>query len=160
MQGERIDFEVILGSSPTSLDDWRRAQTADPSELPALNNAQKEVAKKLCITEDQYQRSYLSLVYGRERMLDRTRNLGTIVEKLLEETSRNYRLLAIAERMDQGQWIAEIKVPRQLVNVEIPRELGDDLLDSRRSEYRIALKELLLSALRGKQLNRKKKAQV
>ncbi|MBI1954932.1 MAG: hypothetical protein HYS38_00900 [Acidobacteria bacterium] len=154
MKDKRHQFEVIIRSWPTSLDDWKRAQTAAPSELPTLNKDQKEVAEKFGLAEEQYARSYLSLLYGQERMRARAANLGKALQEILETIGQDYHLIAVVSEMDKEQWVVEIQAHEQIVDVEIPRELADDFLDSGHTEYLNHLKELLLSNLKHSEVSR------
>ena len=147
MKQQQAQFEVIVYGGPTSLKDWQRAQEAATSDLPSLNEAQKEVAYKFGLTEEQYKRSYLSLLYGQERLRDRTESLGSAIQEILARTGKDYRVTSIAAQMDRERWIVEIDRNRQVVQIAIPRELGDDFLDSHLAEYGNKLAALVISGV-------------
>jgi hypothetical protein len=146
---QQPDFEVIVaGNGGSSIEEWKRAQKAPDSELPPLNEAQKEVARKFGINEEQYQRSYLSLRYGEERTRSRAKALGVVVEEILESLGRRYRLLAVVAEMANCRWVVRIQTSGRAVGIAISRELGDDIVDSNTVQDRQQLKRLLLSGLR------------
>ena len=127
------------------MEDWKRAQTAAVSELPPLNGDQKEVARKFGLSEEKYARSFLSLLYGQERMQNRGADLGKTLEEILGEMGPDYHLLAVVSDADKYQWVAEIRTHGQVVDVAIPQELADDFLDSGRELYRDQIRSLVLN---------------
>ena len=147
MKGKRSQFDVIVRDSPTSMEDWKRAQTAAVSQLPPLSREQKEVARKFGLSEERYARSYLSLLYGQERMQNRGNDLGRTLEGILSQVDPGYRLLAVVADTERDRWVATIEAGTEVVEVPIPRELVDDLLDSGLAQYRHQLKALMLSGV-------------
>jgi len=144
---KHASFEVVVSDYSVSVDEWRRAQEVRRSDLPELNQEQKEVARKFGVTEEEYARGVLAGLYGRERMSGRAQGLGEEVNKILEGLGPDHRVLAVVAEMFKGRWILRIQTPEKVVNVAIPRELADDVLDSGAVEDFEKLKTRVLSDL-------------
>ena len=145
---KRPDFTVRVSDFTTSIEEWDRAQRAPRSELPNLSAEQKDVARKFGITEEEYARSVLAGRYGNERMNTRAQHLGEEVQRVLGTLGDGrYRVVAVTAEMFKGRWVVGIEAQGRVVNVAIPRELADDVLDSYTTDDLGKLKEKLLSAL-------------
>jgi hypothetical protein len=144
---EHVSFQVVVSDYTCSLDEWRQAQEAAKSELPELNEAQREVARKFGIGEEEYARSVLAGQYGVRRMAARSRKLGEEVEGVLRELSPKYRVVMVVAEMFRGRWIVRLKSPDKEVGMAIPRELGDDLIDSHLREAAEQLRAKVLYSL-------------
>jgi predicted component of type VI protein secretion system len=144
---EHASFQVVVSDYTCSVDEWRRAQKAAKSELPELNEAQREVARKFGIGEEEYARSVLAGHYGMRRMAARARKLGEEVEGILRDLSPTYRVVMVVAEMFRGRWIVRLKSPDKEAGVAVPRELGDDLLDSRLREAAEQLRARVLHGL-------------
>jgi len=145
---KRPDFTVTVSDFTTSIEEWDRAQRAPRSELPNLSGEQKDVARKFGITEEEYARSVLAGRYGNERMNTRARHLGEEVQRILDTVGDGrYRVVAVTAEMFKARWVVGIEAQGRVVNVAIPRELADDVLDSYTTDDLGRLKEKLLLAL-------------
>jgi len=127
---EHQQFEIIISDFVTSIDGWRRARQAPRSELPKLNQEQKEVARKFKISQEEYARGVLAGLYGQERMRARAQKLGEEIERILPSLGQGYRVAAVVAEMFKGRWLIRVRTSERTVNVAVPRELGDDVLDS------------------------------
>ncbi len=144
---EESNFDVFVSGLSSSVEEWRRALNAPPSELPELNAEQKEIVRKFGITEEEYARGLLAGLYGQERMQKRGRQLGRAVEAILGDLGVGYQLKAVIAEMTKGRWVARIQTPEKIVNVAIARELADDIVDSNTVQDQEKLRVLLLSSL-------------
>lgn len=144
---QQYKFEVIVLGQSTSLEDWGRSLQAPLSELPELTDEQKAFARKFGITDEQYARSRLSLTYGKERMLKRGAALGKEVEKILREYDHKYQLIALIYEATKLRWVAQVQTDEHLINIAIPIELADDVVDSNTVQDQKRLKTLLRSSL-------------
>ena len=140
-------FQIVVSDYSSSVDEWKRALGAPRSELPKLNEQQKEVARKFGISDEEYARGLLAGLYGEERMRQRGQHLGEVVEEILGGLGEDYRLAAVTAQMFEGRWILRIQTPAKIVNVAVPRELADDVLDSGAIEEIDKLKAQVLSAV-------------
>ena len=142
------DFEIIISDHSTSVEEWDRAQRAPRSELPKLSAEQKEMARKFRISEEEYARSVLAGQYGDERMKSRARRLGEVIQRIAGTLGKDqYRVKAVVAEMFKSRWVVSLRGHRTQVNVAIPRELADDVLDSYTTDDITELKKKLLAGL-------------
>lgn len=144
MKHAKPGFEIDLPDFSVNIEEWRKAQTAPSSELPELSSAQKEVARKLGITENAYARSVLAGEFGYERMFSRAKAFGECVARILEDQGSGS---VDAVKLDPREhWLVRLKQPEGVVIV-VPRDLVDDLLDSGSTSYVERLKHLIVERL-------------
>ncbi len=127
---ETPQFKVEVSDYSVSVDEWRRAQSAPNSELPELSEAQRDVAGKFGISEEDYARSVLAGRYGVHRLRKRTAKLGVGIEKILHEVSPGCRVSKVIAEMFRERWVILIRTPSGDIGVSVPRDLGDEFLDS------------------------------
>jgi hypothetical protein len=124
------DFDIVVSDHTTSVEEWDRAQKAPRSELPKLSAEQKDIAKKFEISEDEYARSVLAGLYGDERMRSRARQLGQVIQRVVGTLGKGrYRVKAVVAEMFKGRWVVSLRGDDTQVNVAIPRELADEVVD-------------------------------
>jgi hypothetical protein len=140
-------FKVEVTDYSISMDEWRRAHSAPNSELPNLNEIQSEVAGKFGISKEEYARSVLAGRYGVHRLRKRTTRLGEEIDKILLEVSPGYRVSKVIAEMFRERWLILIRTSGRDVGVSVPRELGDDFLDSGAREAAEELKARVTAGL-------------
>ena len=143
---QQSGFEVFVVGRSTSLEDWRRSLQAPATELPELTGEERAFAKRFGIADEKYARSRLSLEYGQERMLKRGRDLGDAVVQILVGLAPAYRLHAAIYEATKLRWVVQIQAPQGAVNVAIPIELADDIVDSNTVQDQQRLRELLATS--------------
>jgi hypothetical protein len=126
---EAPSFEVAVSDYTVSVDEWRRAQSAPKEGLPELTEAQREVANKLGISEEQYARSVLAVRFGIQRLRNRATKLGEEVQKILAGVSAESRVSRVVADLARERWVIVIQTPNRQAGVVLPRDLGDDFLD-------------------------------
>jgi hypothetical protein len=146
---DKLSFEVQVSDYSSSLEEWRRAMQAPGSVLPKLSDAQKEVARKFKISEAEYARGVLAGLYGNKRMRQRAQRLGERVQAVLEEEGRGDRVIAVRYQMDRLRWILTLRTAEREVNVAVPGEVADDVLDWGLGDQVQDLRRRVLGALGG-----------
>jgi len=141
------NFKVLVSDFTSSVDEWRHAQQVPKSQLPKLNDEQREVARKFKISEEEYARGVLAGLLGQKRQEARAQNLGEVIQRMLEGSTRHERVIAVIADMFKGRWIVQIQTPKAAINVAVPRELADDVLDWGLREQMEELRARLLYAL-------------
>ncbi len=123
-------LEVDVRDSSSSVEDWIRAQRADRAELPELSGDERDVARRFGIGEEEYARGVLAGNYGRERKVQRGRQLGEEVQRILDDLSGGKdRVAALFYDGNKRRWIVTVETPHGLSNVAVPLDLADDILD-------------------------------
>ena len=79
-------------------------------------------------------------------MIDRGLELGRAVEGILSDVEAGYQLKAVIAEMMKERWVVKIQTPQQIVNVAVPRDLADDIIDSDTVQDREKLRVLLMSS--------------
>ncbi len=141
------NFKIFISGNSSSVEEWKRALQAPRSELPPLDDQRKEIARKFEVTGEEYARGLLAGQYGEERMQGRGQGLGEEVEKILEGLGPDHRLVAVVGEMFKSRWILRIQTPERVVNILVPRELADDVLDSAAMDEIEKLRQCVLSGL-------------
>jgi hypothetical protein len=123
-------FDILVSDYTSSVEEYRRAQLVPKSELPELTDDQKAVARGFKISEEEYARGVLAGMYGHERQVNRGRRLGERIQKILDDLGAPDRVVRVAYQMDRLRWLVSVKAADRIVDVAVPRELADDVLDS------------------------------
>ena len=123
-------FEIHVSGYHSSVDEARKVKGASPSELPPLSDEEREVARKLAVPVESYQRMKLAGVYGRKRLEARARALGEQVQSILDGLGAVDKLIAVEWQGSRLRWLLRIQIPDRIVGVPVPVELADDVLDS------------------------------
>jgi len=145
-------FDVFISGSTGSVEDWQNAMNAPKSELPKLNDEQKEVARKMGISQEEYARGVLVGHYGENRQKQRGEKLGQRIEEILAGLGHTYELEALLREGVKFRWVARIKTAQQPKNVAIGFELADDVIDSGTVQDMERLRIMMLEALGRKDL--------
>ncbi len=140
-------FQIIVPEYSASVEEWRRAQAVPPSDLPALTDEQKAVARKFNITDEEYARNVLAGAFGRERVRQRAQQLGEAVQAMLEQLGAGGRVISISRDVDRLGWIVKVETPREDVSVFVSQELADDLLDGGGQVERQRLRARVVASL-------------
>ena len=140
-------YAVSVSDYAASVDHWRLAQQATRSQLPKLDQQQKELARKFKVSEEEYARGVLAGIYGQKAMRGRGRSLGEVVQGILDGLGPDHRVVAVFAEMSKGRWIVRIHTPNEVANIAVPRELADDVVDSGATEDIEKLRVCVLSGL-------------
>lgn len=125
-------FQVVVNSSGSNIEEWRRALSAPSSalHLEDLTEDQKQVAARFGVSLEDYARGILANRYGRERRESEGRALGQHVVELLSGLGEGYRLHSVIWEGDRLRWMLRIETPDRVVGVPVPFELAEDVVDS------------------------------
>ncbi|MGA2001485.1 MAG: hypothetical protein ABSG52_15970 [Terriglobales bacterium] len=145
-QGQQ--FEIHIRSNSSSPEAWRRAMEAPASELQPLTEEQKEIVRRFGITDEEYARGELAVIFGQERLRRRGEELGSLVQDLLRRLSDRYVLESVLYEGANLRWIVRIGSPKGVRNIAVSRELADDVLDSRLTESMQQLKQRIQDGFR------------
>ncbi len=147
MHTQGREFEVQVRSNSSTAEEWKRAMEAPLSELPPLDEEQKEMAKRFGIAEEEYARGELARIYGQQGLKERGARLGSIVQRIVSSRDTSYRVTAVLYEGLKSRWIVQVEAPSGMRSVSIPRELADDVIDYELSESLQQLKQRLTEAV-------------
>jgi len=140
-------FNVFVSGVTGSVEDWQKAMNAPKTELPKLTAQQREIARRMNISEEEYARGVLVGQYGEEREQRRGKTLGSRVEEILEGLGQAYSLDALIREGVKDRWVARINTPNEPKNVAIGLDLADDVIDFATMQDIERLRRLILPAL-------------
>jgi len=144
-------IEIVLPlaySTPTSAEEWKRAMSVPGSELPALSVQQKEIARKLNISEEEYARNVLAGSYGWERTRKRANDLGEAVQAAIRTLDVRYRVSAVSRDVSRLGGDVRIESPLGEASVLLSKELADELVRPGSESGQEQLRVRVLSALK------------
>ncbi len=147
MQTQGREFEVQVRSNSSTAEEWKRAMEAPASDLPPLDEEQKEMAKRFGIAEEEYARGELARIYGQQGLRERGTRLGSIVQRILSAGESGYRLTAVLYEGLKSRWIVQFEAPGGIRSVSISSDLADDVVDYELSESLQQLKQSLTEAV-------------
>ncbi len=147
MQTQGQEFEVYIRSNSSTAEEWKRAMEAPASELPSLDEEQKEMANRFGIAEEEYARGELARIYGQQGLRERGSKLGGIVQRILSARDSGYHLTAVLYEDLKARWIVQFETPGGIRSVSIARDLADDVIDYELSEPLQQLKQRLVEAV-------------
>jgi hypothetical protein len=145
-------YDIFISGATSSVEDWQRAMSARKAELPKLNQEQKEVARKMGISEEEFARGVMVTQYGENRQRERGQSLGRRIEEILSGLGEPYRLEAVIREGVKLRWVARIITPHEVKNIAIEQELADNIIDSSTVQDLDLLRRLILESLNRKDL--------
>jgi hypothetical protein len=148
VSGAEPHFEVVISDYTASVEEWRRAHEAPDSKLPELSPDQKHAAHLFGVTEEAYARSILAGSYGQERMQNRARALGRLLNGMAHDILAGSGVDSVIADMFSGVWFVGLRTASGGTTIKVPRELADDVLDSGQESEHEKLVSLVRSGLR------------
>jgi hypothetical protein len=73
-------MEIAVDGWRSGVSEWRTARSVPVDQLPRLTDEQREVARKLGISEEDYARSAFAGEQTREALLKKTERLARLLE--------------------------------------------------------------------------------
>ena len=140
------EFEVHIRSNSSAAEEWKRAMEAPVTELPQLSDAQKEMAKRFEVTEEEYARGELASIYSRQRLKVKGERLGSIVGEILQNLGRAGRVAAVLYEGGKLRWIIRIEMSSGVRNIALAYELVNDVIDSELFQAHQELRQTLDAA--------------
>ncbi|SRR5712692_5114322 len=143
------DFEVVISGGHISQEAWLKASGSRKLEL---SEEQKEVARKMGVSDEDYARGVVALKLGEEAQRERGRLLGERIQKILEGLGPEYKLAAIIRQGTQLRWLARIEAVGKVFAVAVPIDLADDVVDSGSDQDTNRLKNLVFFGIGRREL--------
>jgi hypothetical protein len=140
-------YRVSVSDFRSSVEEWQRASSVPPSELPRLSAALKDAARKLRVSEQDYRRALLAGEYGNKRQRAKARRLGEHVTGILRELGGHYALAEVLWDGDRLRWLLRIRTGDRVLGIPVPFELADDAFDAGILKEQDKLSQLVVSGL-------------
>jgi len=110
--------------------EWNAVRAVPANELPALTPEQREVAKKLGVSEQDYARSALAGQRTREALLYKTERFARLLEQRMQASGLSGTITRVMLRTIEHRFDVEIQSDGRFVPVRIEENLVDDYFDS------------------------------
>jgi hypothetical protein len=145
-------MDVIVSGSRSSSHDWHISNQVPSSALPTLTPAEKEVAKKLGITEEGYARSTYAEKLTRTELELRARRLGNLIEMWLKPDFPEVKIESVWLKTFEGKFRIDLHVGRRSVMFFMDEELVDELFNGGSAGAEKKLRRVVDLALIGEQV--------
>jgi len=113
----------------------------------SLSEVEKSMAGAMDLSEEQFRQCKLDHLLKEERRLERGKDLGEQVKKILGELGAGYRLTSVTWNSNTLSRRLEIETPQGPQNLVLSWELVDDALDSRTRSELQRLRNMVLFGL-------------
>jgi hypothetical protein len=122
-------MEIIIDGWRAGGEDRIKAQSVPASELPALSEAQREVASKMGISLEDYARSAFAGRLNQERLLEKTRRFAEILDGKLRSKIKGARINRIRLVAIEHEYRIEILANEKTIPFRVSEELVDDYIE-------------------------------
>lgn len=137
---------VIRGSSIT-IEDWEQANRETKEKLPPLSDEQREVSRKLGISEEDYARNLRAMQLGKGRIRKQVEELKAILIDLVKKIAADVNDVSLTFDVWQDEYTVSLKKNHREIRCRFSRELGRAILDSSDQGCLIELKKRLKNAI-------------
>ncbi len=121
-------------------------------DVQTLSETERSLAKAMGMSDEEFRRSKLNYLAKEQRVRARGTELGELVQKILDELGKDYRLENVNWNADSLSWTFQVSTPHGSNNVVLSWELSDDVLDSRTRTALQRLRNMVLFGLGRKDL--------
>ncbi len=140
-------MEVAVDGWRSGISEWQEVRDIPKEKLPPLTAEQREVARKLGVSEDDYARSALAGERTREQLLKKTERLAHVVSESAKSTGRPVEVARVTLRTIDHRFDVEFRVNGSTVPVRIDEDIVDDYFDSGSDDAEQRLKRIVDRAL-------------
>src|SRR5207248_7155701 len=99
-----------------------------PEDLPPLNQVQREAAKKMKVSEEEYARSFVAAEQSKAALLAKTERLARFISDQISRIAPNAKVQRILLSVDHG-FEVELMIEGASTPVRIREELVDDFFE-------------------------------
>jgi hypothetical protein len=128
---------------------WQAVRGIPGTDLPALTAEQREVARKLGISEEDYARSALAGQRTQEILSQKTERLARFLEQRIESSRLPVRINRVVLVAVEQKFTVELEIKGRPVFLRSNESLVDDFFDSGSEEAEKSLGRVLDRALLG-----------
>jgi len=129
--------------------EWNAIRSLPGNELPDLTEGQREVARKLGISAEDYARSALAGRRTQELLLQKTERLARFLEQRIEASGLPATIRRITLVVVEEKFTVELEVGGRPIVLRIEESVVDDFFDSGSEDAEKRLGRILDRALLG-----------
>jgi len=141
-------MEIAVDGWRAGAAEWDAVRSLPASELPSLSPEQREVAKKLGVSEQDYARSALAGERTREVLLRKTERLARLLEQRMQGSGLSGTITRVMLRTIEHRFDVEVQSSGRFVPLRIEESLVDDYFDGGSADAEERLGRILDRSLR------------
>jgi hypothetical protein len=122
-------MEIIIDGWRAGGEDRKQAQSVPANQLPPLSEAQKEVAKKMGISQEDYARSAFAGKLNQERLLEKTRRFAEILNGKLRSKMKTARIETIRLITIEHEYRIELFANERKILFRVSEDMVDDFIE-------------------------------
>jgi hypothetical protein len=122
-------MEIIIDGWRAGGEERRQAQSVPAGELPPLSEAQKEVAKKMGISQEDYARSAFAGRLNQERLLEKTRRFAENLDNKLRSKVNGARVDRIRLDTLEHEYHIELRANERRTFFRVSEDMVDDFIE-------------------------------
>jgi hypothetical protein len=122
-------MEIIIDGWRAGGEEREQAQSVPANKLPPLSEAQKEVAKKMGISQEDYARSAFAGKLNQERLLEKTRRFAEILDGKLRSKIKGARIDRIRLVTIEHEYRIELLANGKKILFRVSEEMVDDFIE-------------------------------
>ncbi len=127
---------------------WDAAHELSPQDLPPLNDAQREAARKMRMSEEDYARGFLAGEWSRSALLAKTERLARLLADFLKQLASGSALHRVVLSTTDRRFDVEIIHNGHSIPVKIREDVVDDLFEGGSSEAEKKILKILETAIK------------
>jgi len=115
-------------------ENWREARQISADKLPQLTDVQKEVARKMHISEEDYARSAFAGKLTQETLLEKTHRFAELLERRIKKIKKEAHVESVRLQTTEHRFAVVIRIDgangSHSMSLRVSEDLIDDLLES------------------------------
>ena len=149
---KQVEFGVSISVAGfrTRASEWDAAKMVPKEELPPLTDAQRDAAKKMGVSEEDYARSFMAGEKTWNILLDRTRQLARVLQGVVREISPEAVVESVVLRTWEERFDVDIREGEKRIPVRIEEDIVRRLFEGGSAEAERSLRRVLDIALRSR----------
>jgi hypothetical protein len=140
-------MEISVEGWRSGTADWSDVQRLPKEQLPALTTEQKEVARNLGISEEDYARSAEAGQRTQRELLDKTAKFARLLEQRVKERASQAAIEKVTLKTWEHRLDVRILLDGGRFDIRIDEDLVDDLMESGSLDAGERLSRILGAAL-------------
>jgi hypothetical protein len=135
--------EVSVYGSRVFDEDWREAQHRPTNALPELTPAQRNTAKQLHVSEEDYARMFLAQQLSADRLVEKTAEFGNLLERSIQARGIDASVRSIKLDDLHQRYEVEVQANGTQVPLTIDGQLVQDLLERGSAEAEASISRII-----------------
>jgi flagellar motor protein MotB len=136
-------MQISVQGWKASPSEWEAVRKLPKDQLPPLTEEQREVARKLGVSKEDYARSALAGERTQNALLEKTETFARLLERKLRELGSNATVENVVLQILDDRFEVLLRVNGKLLPLRIKEDVIDDLFESGSAEAEQKLARIL-----------------